>query len=187
MWALINPSRIISAHFKSLSSDAGKFPRYTIFFFIPLLSSFFLTVILEKPLTHEAIAVLVPAFAIFTALLLNVAFLLLNSVAKLDKDLIDEESLRGRLIRSLYINSLYAILVSTIILGVLILTEIAQPWFVVSYQIGILDYFLMLPSIYVLSFISFVEYALIVHFILNLLMVIKRLHGLLIVQIESSS
>lgn len=186
MWALINPSRIIKEHFKSLEQDAGRFPRYTIFFLMPLLVSFFLVVCLQKPLTHQVIAVLVPAFSIFTALLLNVAFLLLNNVSKLSTGPADKQSLKGRLVSSLYVNSLYSILVSTIILTVLILIAIAQPWMIGEYVVNLLVVSAYIPSSLILLPISFIAYFLIMHFILNLLMVIKRLHGLLVAQVSTS-
>jgi len=157
---------------------------------IPFLVSVLLVIGFQKPLTPEAITVLVPAFSVFTALLLNVAFLLLNTTVKMGADLRDEKSLTGTLVKNLYVNSLYAILISILILTILILVAICEPWLAADYQLNLVLVSVTVSPHLILMGISFAEYFLIVHFIMNLLMVTKRLHALLLIHMgldESSS
>lgn len=195
MWALISPRRVVRAHFDTLKDDANPIPRYIIFFVIPIIVSLSIAMLLQRALTNGAIAVLVPAYALLTGLLLNIVFLLLGSVVKIGPETEGDAPRKAQspkkmvtsakpkrtkqeLLRHLYANALYSILVSMVTLFILIFLAIIQPWSIADYMLSLLGTSILVSPAAFLLCVSAVVYFLIAHFIMNLLMILKRLHSL---------
>ncbi len=167
MFALINVSCIIKKHFDTLKEDAKFGFIFIIFVLIPVVLSFLL-VWINKLLTENTVNTLVTAFSIFTGLLLNVIFILFDILGKLGK-YPSYAKVRKLLIEHLYANSLYALLISTILLIIIILATIIEIWN---------------SDNLVLTIFSFVVYFSVGHFLMTLIMIIKRLFILLSTQLE---
>lgn|GEM_PF-1015452 len=178
MFSLINILGIIEEHYETLKSDAKLRFIILIFFLIPLLVAFLL-IITNKPLTQNSVNALITAYSIFTALLLNVIFIIYDIMGKLkitDKDTTDDiaEYAKNRnqkeLLEHLYSNSVYSLLTSIIILTILILEALIEVWRIEGY---------------ILCIFSGFTYIMVAHFLMNLLMITKRLSSLLSSKLDS--
>lgn len=167
MFALINVSCVIKKHFDTLKEDAKFRFIFIIFVLIPIVLSSIL-VWKNKLLTENTVNTLITAFSIFAGLLLNVIFILYDIIGKLGKDASYSEKKKS-LIEHLYANSLYALLISTLVLIILILVTITEIW---------------KGSDSMLLIFSLVVYFSVGHFLMTLIMIIKRLFILLFTQIE---
>ena len=166
MFSLVDIRLIIKKHYETLCHDAKLRFVIIIFLLIPLITSIVL-VKNDKLLTQNSVNALITAFAIFTAFLLNVIFILFSIVDKIKGEAIQIRK-RKLLLEHLYANSLYALLVSTIILTFLIGIVITEIWY---------DFTL-------LSIFSYFIYFSIAHFLMTFLMIFKRLFILLFGQLE---
>lgn len=135
----------------------------------------------DKTLNQNSVNALITAFAIFTALLLNVIFIIYDIMGKIkttpeeSKDEIQEnikEDWQKVLLKHLYSNSLYSLVVCIFILMILILIVIIEVWNIKKCAIG--NYCFNLSLIF-----SFITYTMVAHFLMNLLMITKRLAALL--------
>lgn len=167
MFALINVSCIFKKHFDTLKQDAKFNFILLIFVLIPTVLSLLL-IWINKLLTETTVNTLITAFSIFTGLLLNVIFIIFDIAGKLVKDTSYPQK-KKLLIEHLYANSLYALLISTIVLIILILATIIEIW---------------KGSNLVLIIFSLVVYFSVGHFLMTLIMIIKRLFILLFTQLE---
>lgn len=178
MFSLINVLGIIEEHYKTLKLDAKLRFIILIFFLIPLLVASLL-IIKDKLLTQNSVNALITAYAIFTALLLNVIFIIYDIMGKLkitNKDSTDDiaEEVKyknqKKLLEHLYSNSVYSLLISIIILIILILETLIEVWNIKGY---------------ILCIFSGFTYLMIAHFLMNLLMITKRLSFLLSSKLDS--
>jgi len=151
---LINVDIIIVKHFETLLEDSSKFCFYLYFVIIPLASAIFL-LLLQKTLAADSANTLITAFSIFTGLLLNVILIIFAIVDR--REVKDAD--RKTLFEHLYANSIYALLFSTLLLLFLILLVVLNDW----------------KNLTVVVFFSFIIYFGVVHFIMTLLMIFKRL------------
>lgn len=171
---------IVKKHFETLHKDANIFWRVGLFFGIPLLFTLLL-ICWNKELTNDSANVLITAFSIFTGLLLNVILIIFaivdgslkqtsgeksESKDAESRDVIKEiktKETKANLLHHLYANSIYALLISVIVLLVLIITVILNDW--ANYSI------ILVASVLV--------YFGVMHFVMTLLMIFKRLYVLL--------
>lgn len=151
---LINVDIIIVKHFETLLEDSSKFCFYLYFVIIPLFSAILL-LLLQKTLAADSANTLITAFSIFTGLLLNVILIIFAIV---DRRKVEDAD-RKASFEHLYANSIYALLFSTLLLLFLILLVVLNDW----------------NNIPLVIFFSFIIYFGVVHFIMTLLMIFKRL------------
>jgi hypothetical protein len=190
MFTLINVSHIVTSHYSSLKEDSKQKFIVLLFFIIPLLITLLL-IHFEKLLIESSVDSLITAFAIFTALLLNVIFIIYDIMKKEEMFIKSRESKQEQadltskemekksndkrkrsLIVHLCDNSLYSLLISIVILIILIIGSIIQAWNITGYQIYSMD-------LNIAKYWSFLVYILVIHFLINLLMITKRLSFLL--------
>ncbi len=166
MFTLINDLPIIRKHYGTLSEEAK--PQFIIilFFIIPIVVSFTL-IVTNRLLTYESVGALLTAFAVFTGLLLNVIFILFDVVDKSNGKKTNQHDMK-MLLRNLYANSMYALLISTANLTLLIIIIIVGD----APEIKI-------RSIELVTISSGIVYFGITHFLMNLLMIFRRLYILL--------
>jgi len=163
VFALIDIREIVKKHYETLMEDTKL--RFIVlnFLIIPsLISSYFIWT--NNLLTRNAVNTLITAFAIFTGLLLNVIFILFDIVDKSWRKTVQVSENRTKLLKHLYANSLYSLFISAVILVLLIGATISELWDGNS-------------SILVIT--SVIVYFLVFHFLITLLMILKRLFVLL--------
>lgn len=175
MFTLINIKEIINKHYESLKQDSKCRFIILIFFLMPIGISGML-LICDKPLSENSVDSLITAFAIFTALLLNVIFIIYDLIDKIgvkeSSDVIKSKVVLKRkikLIEHLSYNSVYSLLISLVILMILMLFAVVEIWNIKALSIT------SKHSIDFLLWGSLLVYSLVVHFLMNLLMITKRL------------
>lgn len=184
MSSKINICEILLGHIKTLKDNStGKVSKWDIFtfFIIPIIISIF-TIVFKFKFSSDLISLLVNFGSIFTALLLSVLVLVYDQSSKLkdkEKELgrnITIEVKRG-LLDQLYYNICYSIITAISLVVVCFLESICrgkttlielplnQP---ISFCIDVNTYI-------VTPLVSFI----IVHLILTIIMIVKRMHALL--------
>jgi hypothetical protein len=156
---LINVDLIIVKHFQTLIEDSSSFCFYLYFLIIPLITAIIL-IYLNKPMTDGSANTLITAFSIFTGLLLNVILIIFSIV---DRRQERKNTDKWITFEHLYANTIYALLLSTILLLFLILLVVLNDW----------------KNSFLIIFFSFIIYFCVVHFVMTLLMIFKRLFVLL--------
>ncbi len=164
----INVSDIIKAHFATLYNHATKKMSVwdvTLFILLPGIAAIFL-VCAGIYITENAINVLITAFSIFAALLLNLLLLLFDIARKRQEG---QNGLKFDLIKEIYSNISFAILLSMAVVVLLLLGELK------------LQQVIHLSSLHQVSknVANFIIYYLVIEFLLTMLMVLKRVNSLL--------
>lgn len=174
LFELINIGTIVRDHFASLREDAHKRWILLLFFIIPIGVAYFLVFMLNRILQPSSLSALITMFTLFSGLILNVVVFLFNIATRAGSDLgiKNPESKPRKLIEHVYVNSLYSVLVAVSTLTILVLVLIID-----------LD---MSPSLPLIA-VSFVVYSVTAHFIMTLLMVVKRLYALLTEHLQQTS
>jgi hypothetical protein len=178
MWKIVSPRRLIKEHFNAIHDDSSPLSRWTLFFIGPFTVSIVITFVLMKPITYSLIAILIPAYSIFAGLLLNAVFVIFDIVGKPSEESYED---KAKLFRSLYFNSLYTILVSIVTIVILIFSVACDPW---SFQPILIVTDTIEIRIGLDSILSVIIYTIILHFVSNLMIVLKRLESLLTAQID---
>lgn len=166
---------IANKHFELLIADSSKIKIYSVFIIIPLI--FAIVLALLRLLTQESVNTLVTAFAIFSAILPNVIFIQFNILKKeTEKDQKEAKSNITDLAGRLYVNSIYAFLIAIITLIALILfTFISSGNVLWHIQVPYYD----ILRIFAYFIYSVLIYFFVVHFLLNLVVIVRRLYILL--------
>lgn len=169
MFVLIDIRAIIKKHYETLRNDAPM--KFILFLFLLLpLSVAILLIYYDKLLTFAAVSNLTTAYTLFTGFLLSIIFLLFDAESKLDHD-VPNYAEKKLLLNHLYANALYALFISIVTFVALIAVTIA------GLGVDITGPLAQSPSLdYPLIVVSFVVYFLIFHFIITLLMILKRLY-----------
>lgn len=174
----INPFRIISDHFRTLkehgSTSMGVGDAF-IFFLIPMILagvSFWR----EINFKAETVNIIVTAFSVFAALLFNLLMLIYGLVQR--KDDSNESRLKATFLKEIYSNISFTVFVSLLIIvvAVVAMTFAAPeklPTGTGSTAVGL---------VYTLILVFLMS-----HFLLTLLMVLKRVHILLAKEFAGSS
>lgn len=174
----INPFRIISDHFRTLkehgSTSMGIGDAF-IFFLVPIILA---GIGLWRQINFKAetVNVIVTAFSVFAALLFNLLMLIYGLVQR--KDDSSESRLRAAFLKEIYSNISFTVFVSLLIIVVAIVamtfsTPERLPTGTGPTAVGLL-YTVIL--VFLMS-----------HFLLTLLMVLKRVHILLSKEFSGSS
>lgn len=154
MLTRIDLSQILSDHIETLKyADDNKYsiPDLILFYFVPIVLA--VTGYCKNiELTNAQINILITVFAIFTGLLLNLLLLVYDIVSKNNTTIT-----KTKFLHEIYSNISYTILLSIITIIVLLAMSFVS-------QITIL---------------SSLVIALVIHFLLTILMILKRVHILL--------
>lgn len=172
MCKIISPNRIIEEHWKSINENASSFAKWGLFILGPIIAAVLLSVILKKNVTYQLIAILIPSYSIFAGLLLNAVFLVFDIVTKMESK---ESNDKKTLVRELYFNSLYTIFVAIVTILILFLIVVISPWNLPPILLG----FYWISFDITNDIVSTIVYTLILHFVVNLMLVVKRLQSLL--------
>lgn len=191
MFELIDVRKILRKHRESLRKDAKRRWVVLIFNAIPLFVALTLLA-LNHPLTAGVVGILVTAYALFAGLILNMVVFLFNIVTRAARelDLKNPKSKPRILLERLYANSLYSFLVTVIVLVVLVFFYILDLWSLPPMTIVHPLWFIPNPIVMLnpwLLIISAFVYYMTVHFLMNLLMIAKRLFAILSVQLEEKT
>lgn len=180
VFELVNVSGVIRKHFSSLCEDSKVRWVILLFIVLPSLVPIYLLFLEHIPLGPSSAGALITAYSLFSGLLLSVVVFLFNIVVAAAKELeIQNKKSKSRiLVEHLYANSLYSVIVAISTLAVLVFGEITNLW---SAQV-VLD--LWLFSLPLLDLVSGIVYFMTVHFLMTLLMIVKRLSALLSKQLE---
>lgn len=180
MIPLVGCKEIIDKHYSTVSESASNLWIRTLFFAIPAIISLAL-ISFGVLLTQTSTSALMTGFAIFSGLLFNVILLLYMIVERTGGKPADDETTtdkdRKNLLMHLYANSIYALLIASFILVLLILLIVLDIWS----NLKIWDWY------FLLCILSAVIYFGVGHFIMNLLMIFKRLFVLLFGEFDSNS
>lgn len=150
----INISRIVRAHFKSLTEGTNRSASdWFVFLLIPLAVSGLL-VWLGAYMSDSLLSTIVSALSIFVGLLLNVVVLLFDIVRNTSK-----ATIKHRIITETLANVCFTILLSLFTIPVALTTQITRWPFLRPYT-------------------SFATYFLAIVFMATLLMVVKRVYAL---------
>lgn len=158
-------SKIIIEHIRTLKDyESGKYKRSDFFysFVIPLVIAIILTV-LNHPLTSNNVGVIVTAFSVFAAFLLNILVVLFTMVERARENVTNEynKELRKAIVKQTYHNISFALLLSIFIVVLMVLI-------------------ILLPSIpIVIACIAAIGDFLIFVFITTILMILKRINSLI--------
>jgi hypothetical protein len=176
MSSKINVLEIITGHFSTLKSN-GKWEVYDFFTFV-LLPIFFgaISISLSFNVKPEVSSLLVNFGAIFTALLLSVLVLVYDQETKLNNEgIVGNNKDKKELLRQLYYNISYSILCSVALVLFCLIHSIIS---------GVTSDFTILNSLVTLKYDSYITSPLIilisVNLFLNILMIVKRMHTLLV-------
>lgn len=186
MSSKINVCEIISGHFNTLrNADTKKLSFYDIltFIVIPIFISIgvsYSVVMISKDL----VSLLVNFSAILTALLLSVLVLVYDQETKIreKKDTDTFYPTKKKLLQELYYNICYSIVCGVILVVFCFLVSLytVSPLGVISgntYNLSVFDYNISF------NFVSCIYFPIIIflaiHLILNILMIVKRMHSLL--------
>ncbi len=182
VFELVNVSKVIRKHYSSLREDSKTIWIIFLFFIIPLLVPTYLLIIEYRPLMEASVSALITAFSLFSGLLLSMVVFLFNIVvkAKDELDIANKKSKSRILVEHLYANTLYSILIAVFTLALLVFSSVVGIWNV-SLAIN-----LIFVQIKILDFVSALVYFVISHFLMILLMIIKRLFVLLTKQLEEA-
>jgi len=187
MFVLIDIRAIIKKHYETLRSDAPIRFILLLFLFLPLLVAASL-IYYDKLLNCTAVGNLTTAYTLFTGFLLSIIFLLFDAENKLEHDAsnYDEKKL---LLNHLYANTLYALFISIVTFVMLIAMTITGLGMDINNGVNLSLYIEngmppqnTLPD-YPLMVVSFIVYFLISHFIMTLLMILKRLYFIIYVPV----
>lgn len=189
MFEIINVKAILIKHLESLRKDTKLRWALLVFVIIPAIAPVLL-LLYNKPLTAVATGILLTAFVLFAGLMLNMVILLFNIVSQATKelDLENPESEPRILLERLYANTLYSVLVGILVLVVLVFVNILELWHAPAWM-EISNSIWFLPNPIIISnpwllFPSVFVYFMTIHFLMNLLMIVKRLFALLSVQLR---
>lgn len=186
MSSKINVKSIIYGHFATLRSTSGKvsFSDFITFLFVPAVF-FVLVIVLGFNLNKDIVSLLVNFGAIFTALLLSVLVLVYDQESKLDerqfRALRDNVSgdifylAKKELLGHLYINISYSIICSLFLIAMCFLYSIADVY-ATKMPVNEFGFASLLSRLFVTPVVVF----LVVHLLLTIVMLVKRLHALLI-------
>lgn len=180
MFVLIDIRAIINKHYETLKSDAPERFILILFLVLPLVIAILLTYY-NKLLTNNAVSNLTTAYTLFTGFLLSIIFLLFDAESKLPHDASNYAE-KKLLLNHLYANTLYALLVSIITFVILIAITIMGVGADINnvgnspINIGNVSPMENFLSNYPLIIFSFAVYFLVAHFIITLLMILKRLY-----------
>ena len=94
MFTLININSIIHKHYKTLNEDSKWLVVILIFLLIPLVISV-VPIYFNKMLTSNSINSLITAYSIFTALLLNVIFIIYDIVKNNPRKKLNPDDISG--------------------------------------------------------------------------------------------
>jgi FtsH-binding integral membrane protein len=150
----INCSKILSDHIKTLKyADDNKYsiPDIILFYFAPIAVAGYLYYEGIR-LTIEQVNILITVFAIFTGLLLNLLLIVYDIVSKNNTT-----PTKTKFLHEIYSNISYTILLSIITIIVLIAISFISK----------------------ITILSALVIALVIHFLLTILMILKRVHILL--------
>jgi amino acid transporter len=196
VFALIDIRSIVSKHYVTLQRDAKK--RFIVLIFFIMPATFSLLLILKnKFLTENSVNALITAFTLFVGFLLSIIFILFDIIRDIDNST-ERGKLRKTLLDHLYSNSLYALLISILTLIVLLFTAVTDVWpktdttgsqsliqnISTNQSIEIAKNLDIVGGDILLTILSFVSYFLIIHFLMTLLMILKRLSILLTSQLD---
>ena len=164
----INVSKIIKDHmssFRDYRTNRYRYGDFLLFLGSPLFIA--LTLIYFNVLLSEnVVSILITAFSIFTALLLNLLILVYDVVQKSKEDSMNK--LKTRFIKEIYVNISFSVLTSILLIFLLLFI-----CFIGVYRTKVLVIVLQF-TVYYLTFL----------FLLTLLMVLKRVHVLLSNEME---
>jgi len=183
MFVLIDVRAIVSKHYETLKLDSPVKFILLLFAIIPILISISL-IYFDKLLTENSVNNLITAYTLFAGFLLSIIFVLFDIENKLNPQIYRYLEKKD-LLHHLYANTLYALLISIITLIILILVSITELWTESAQNLpaalgnSSFDRGLLLCQGYRLTFISFLIYFLISHFIMTLFMILKRLYYLI--------
>ena len=165
----INIVNIIGDHTATLKHEhSGKVsvPDFFLFYGLSILLGGVL-VYLEIVPNKDIVGVLVTSFSVFAALLFNLLLLVYDIVRKAN-DTEKLPQLKARFLKELYSNIAYAILVSLIVIILLVTFYMADGHKKTQASLG------------------FFLYSLSAHFVLTLLLILKRVHTLLSKEFDQS-
>lgn len=181
MASLFSSRRIIREHMKSIHDGTSRASSYAVFLLLPLLISVILVVLFGQRM-YSLNDTLVLVFSILTGLLLNMALVLFGIFSGADKQDYKTDTSKRELVHALYFNTLYTILVSVTTLAVLLLCAFSDLWHWEPYHImyGPLSIPLLIqdPAAILVYFLVF-------HFVMNILLILKRLESLVSLQMDS--
>lgn len=186
MSSKVNVLTIISKHFSTLvDARTGKTSIPDLFCFIGIpLAIFFFSFFFEVKLDSGTNSILVNFGSIFTALLLSVLVLVYDQRSKIDpKESSLDKALQAKeiLLDQLFCNICYSILISIIMVVMCLLSEIVgdNKWLVIQY----FEYKSVVISGLEINwsedFFTPIILFLLMHLVLTVLMVLKRLQSLL--------
>lgn len=190
----INPIDIVKEHIatlKNIGCNRLSVADLLLFFVFPVFMAMFFVNVIQLRIDSGAIEVLITVFSIFIALLFNLLLLIYDIVNKAELFERNKESIEGKInnaelhfknklrlvfIKQVYSNVSFCILISVILLIMLslgfVLKEISADIFKYRDQVS--------------GLFSGIIYSLFVVFVLTLLMVLKRVHALLSVEMSKS-
>ncbi|MDG3547443.1 hypothetical protein [Methanobacterium formicicum] len=166
MLPLVDVSLILKKNYILIKKDSSSWFFWLVFIFFPLAVAMVLA--LFKMLSSDSVNVLVTAFTIFSALLPNIIFIQFDILKKNPNN-----KLKENLAESLYVNSVYALLISIFILALLVI------FVCISSGTKLIDFSLKDYSTILLYSYSVLIYFLVAHFLLNLVMIVRRLYIIL--------
>lgn len=180
MSSKVNISEIITGHFKTLQGDNGKYLKLDIltFMIIPILLGV-TSASLSFNLNKDISSLLVNFGSIFTALLLSVLVLVYDQESKIE----DKKETDGfykekkKLLKQLYYNISYSILCSVALVFFCFIQSI-----ILGVESQIQVYEIILCIKYDELFVTPVVVVIAANLFLNILMIVKRMHTLLITQ-----
>jgi len=183
MVSLFSSRRIIREHIKSVGDDTSRASSYAVFLLLPLLISVLLVVLFGQRM-YALSDTLILVFSILTGLLLNMAFVLFGIFSGADKQDYKTDTSKRELVHALHFNTLYTILVSVTTLAVLLLCAFSDFWrwdpIHIMYGPVSMYFYIQEPAAILVYFIVF-------HFVMNILLILKRLESLVSLQTDSQS
>lgn len=188
MSSKINICEVFSGHFKTLrNADTDKISFWDIITFIALpLAIAILFSYFGNGITKDLISLLVNFSAILTALLLSVLVLVYDQESKIrqNKDTDTFYTVKRKLLKELYYNICYSILCGVLLVVLCFIVSIFPVgtngyFFSKTYLLYIEKYNIKLTF----NFVSYIFNPIVIffcsHLILNIVMIVKRMHALL--------
>jgi hypothetical protein len=169
MTSKINIMKIIGDHTATLRyehNQRASMPDFIFFYGLAVLLGAVLIYLNIIP-TKDIVGVLITSFSVFAALLFNLLILVYDIVKK-ESEKQTLVGLKARFLKELYSNVSYAILVSVIAIVFLVALYMADGHTRTQYVLG------------------FLMYSLSIHFVLTMLLILKRVHTLLSKEFDGS-
>ena len=163
MFSKINVLKIFRDHFSTLhryKEEKVSIRDVCSFYIFPLFLSLLIGYVLDISLKKELVHILITSFSIFAALLFNLLILVYDIIVRWKRGTQQVSEVVVKFLEEIYINISYSILISVASVVVLILNLFNMPTWLATVVNVVSFYFL-------------------IHFLLTLLMILKRVHILL--------